>query len=155
MPGTGKSTVGVILAKRLGYDFLDTDLLMIRKAGKTLPELLAETSVASFLELENQVGTTLCCEKCVIATGGSMVLCETAMANLRNRATVIWLDTDLAEIERRVVDSDRGIAVEPGTTLAEVFWQRQPLYQKYADLHIVCADGTDNVVAQIRTELQI
>ncbi|NCB51626.1 MAG: shikimate kinase [Clostridia bacterium] len=154
MPGAGKSTVGVILAKRLGYSFIDTDLLIIKKMGKTLPEILSEVDVASFLEIEGQIGESVRCEKCVIATGGSMVFSGAAMNNLREGSVVIWLDTKVDELERRVsAAADRGIAAQPGTTIADIDAVRRPLYEKYADIHINCRDGTDNVVSQIREAL--
>jgi len=154
MPGTGKSTVGVILAKRLGYDFVDTDLLIIKKAGRTLPEILTEIGIEGFLEIENQVGGSLRCEKCVIATGGSMVLCEDAMKNLHGGNTVVWLDTGLEELERRIgAGSDRGIAAKPGETIADIYTVRRPLYEKYAGIQIECKGGTDDVVSQIKSAL--
>ncbi len=109
MPGTGKSTVGVILAKRLGYDFIDVDLLIIKKTGKTLPEIIADDGVGGFLAIENQVGESIRCHRCVIATGGSMVLNDRAMEHLGAENTVIWLDTDVAELEQRIENgTDRG-----------------------------------------------
>lgn len=154
MPGTGKSTVGVILAKRLGYNFIDTDLLIIEKMGKTLPELLAELDVPSFLKIEGIVGEDIQCEKCVIATGGSMVFSESAMRNLRANSIVIWLDTATEELDRRIsAAADRGIAAEPGATVADIEAKRRPLYEKYADIQIHCMNGTDNVVSQIREAL--
>jgi len=155
MPGTGKSTVGVILAKRLGYDFIDSDLLIIKRAGKTLPEILAESGVNGFLEIENIIGKSLRCEKSVVATGGSMVLCKDAMANLSDGNLVIWLDTEPRELERRIsVGADRGIAAEPGETIADIYTVRRPLYEKYSDIHIECKGGTDDVVSQIRDALE-
>lgn len=153
MPGAGKSTAGVILAKRLGYDFVDTDLLIIKKAGRTLPEILTEKGIEGFLEIENQVGLGLRCEKCVIATGGSMVLCGDAMKSL-SRNTVVWLDTKLEELERRIgAASERGIAAKPEETTADIYKARKPLYEKYADIRIECEGGTDEVVSQIQRAL--
>lgn len=154
MPGTGKSTVGVILAKRLGYDFIDTDLVIAKKAGKTLPEILADVGIDEFLKLEGNVGKNIRCEKTVIATGGSMALREEAMQNLCRDNVVIWLDTASEELERRINASpDRGIAAEHGTTVADINAARRPFYEKYADIHIKCLNGTDNVVSQIREAL--
>lgn len=156
MPGTGKSTVGVILAKRLGYDFIDADLLIIKEAKKTLPQIIADVGINGFLEIENQVGKNIRCDQCVIATGGSMVLNEDAMKNLCDNNIVIWLDTNVAELERRIASgTDRGIAVAPGTTVAEILTARKPLYEKYADIHIKCENGTDRVVSQIRDALHL
>ena len=150
MPGTGKSTAGVILAKQLGYEFVDTDLLLIKRAGKTLPEIMAECGVDGFLKLEGQVGESIRCEKSVIATGGSMVFSESAMKNLCKNNVVVWLDTELSVLEERLGSSaGRGIAAAPGTTVAEIFHVRKPLYEKYADIHIHCTGNTDHVVFQI------
>ena len=156
MPGTGKSTAGVILAKQLGYEYLDTDLLLIKRAGKTLPEIMAESGVDGFLELEGQVGESIHCEKCVIATGGSMVFSENAMKNLCNKNVVIWLDTDLSVLQERINGSaDRGIAAAPGATVAGIYDVRKPLYEKYADIHILCTGNTDHVVAQIKEAVRL
>ena len=155
MPGAGKSTVGVILAKRLGYEFVDSDLLIIREAGKTLPDILADVGVEGFLEIEGRGGERIRCKKTVIATGGSMVYCADAMENLREGGVVVWLDTEPDELALRISKSaDRGIAAEPGATVADIFAQRRPLYEKYADIHIECAKGTDRVVSQIRAALE-
>ena len=150
MPGTGKSTVGIILAKHMGYDFIDTDLLIIRGTGKTLPEILVDSGIEGFLEIENLVGASIECEKCVIATGGSIVLCNDAMENLRKESVIVWLDTELAELERRIAaSSSRGIAAKPGETVADIYKARRPFYEKYADIHIECAGNTDSVVSQV------
>lgn len=155
MPGTGKSTVGVILAKRLGYDFIDTDLLIIKRAGKTLPEILREAGIEGLLEIENLVGASLKCEKSVIATGGSMVLCKGAMENLKSRGLAVWLDTELSELERRIGADliSRGIAANPGETVADIYRARRPYYKKYADIHIRCSGNTDKVVSQVISAL--
>lgn len=156
MPGTGKSTVGVILAKRLGYDFIDADLLIIKKAGKTLAEIIANAGVECFLDIENEVGESIRCDHCVIATGGSMVLNEGAMKHLCAENTVVWLDTDVKELERRIENgTDRGIAVAPGTSIAQIYADRKQLYEKYANIHIQCENGTDRVVSQIRDRLDV
>jgi len=150
MPGTGKSTVGVILAKRLGYDFIDTDLLIIKKAGKTLPEILEDKGIGGFLEIENLVGAGLRCERSVIATGGSMALCKEAMENLKSRGITVWLDTELEALKRRLMSfSNRGIAAEPGQTVADIYEARRPFYEKYADIRIKCAGDTESVVGQV------
>jgi len=151
MPGAGKSTVGVILAKRLGCGFIDTDLLIIEYMGKTLPEILAEDDIASFIEIEGRIGERLQCSNCVIATGGSMVFSEAAMNHLRKNSIVIWLDTEVGELERRInAAADRGIAASKDTSITDLYNLRRPLYEKYADIRILCMDGTDNVVSQIR-----
>jgi shikimate kinase len=150
MPGTGKSTAGVVLAKHLGFEFVDTDLLLMKRAGKTLPEIMAESGIDGFLRLEGQVGESIHCEKCVIATGGSMVFSENAMANLRDQNVVIWLDTELGVLEDRLKNSaGRGIAATKGATVSGIYAMRKLLYEKYADIRIHCAGDTDHVVSQI------
>ena len=132
MPGTGKSTVGVVLAKRLGYDFLDSDLLLAREAGMTLPEILKTMGVDRFLELEGRVGAGIKCS-----------------------GTVIWLETRIYELERRISrNPDRGIAAGPDTSVADIYAARRPLYEKYADVRIKCRRGVDPVVSQILDALK-
>ena len=102
MPGTGKSTVGKALADRLGYDFVDTDDLIVQTTGKTLPEILRQDGLEAFYEIENKVGTDLNRTHTVIATGGSMVLYPEAMAHLKEGSTVIWLQTPFSQLEKRM-----------------------------------------------------
>lgn len=155
MPGTGKSTVGVLLAKRLGHAFVDTDLEIIRRTGKTLPELIEAVGVQGFLAMEGRVGASLDCRKCVVATGGSMVYSEAAMAALGRGGVIVWLDTPVPELERRIRRSpDRGIAAAPGVSVADIAAERQPLYARWADLRIRCAGETDDVAAQVERALQ-
>ena len=150
MPGTGKSTVGVLLAKRLGYRFIDTDLLIIERAGKTLPQILAEAGVKRFLTLEAEVGETLRCDKTVIATGGSMVFGQTAMKRLKEGGITVWLDTPLPILEKRILAAaDRGIAAEPGMSIAQIDSIRRPLYAQYADVCIPCEGDVESIVHSI------
>ena len=150
MPGTGKSTVGVLLAKRLGYRFVDTDLLIIERAGKTLPQILTETGVERFLTLEAEIGETLRCDKTVIATGGSMVFGQTAMKRLKENAITLWLDTPLPVLEKRILAAaDRGIAAEPGMSIAQIDSIRRPLYTQYADIRISCEGAVESIVNSI------
>ena len=154
MPGVGKSTVGRKLAKRLGFAWLDTDALIVQKYGKSLPTLLAEQGVDGFLALEGQIGTELRCVDSVIATGGSMVFSDAAMQNLKNSGTVVWLDTSLMELERRIrKNADRGIAARPSETLADIDAVRRPLYQKYVDIHIRTNGNIEGVVNRIIEKL--
>ena len=97
MPGSGKSTVGVLLAKALGYSFVDVDLIICKEAGKPLQEILDNEGLDFFLHLEGKIGAELDCDKTVIATGGSMVLSENAMENLRKNGKVVFIDVDLDE----------------------------------------------------------
>ena len=142
MPGSGKSTAGVLLAKALGYLFEDVDLLISRKAGKTLQAILDEDGLDAFLKLEEQLGSTLSAERTVIATGGSMVLSIAAMEHLKQIGTVAFIDVPLGEIERRVTNiKTRGIAFHPHETLRDVYRDRQPLYEKYADITVRVEKG--------------
>ena len=137
MPGSGKSTVGVLLAKALGYSFIDTDLIISRKAGKPLQKILDNDGLDRFLELEEEVGSTLECEYTVVATGGSMVLSEKAMEHLKSLGTVVFINVAYDEIKRRVTNiTTRGIAFHKDETLKNVYDQRTPLYRRYSDITV-------------------
>lgn len=143
MPGAGKSTVGVVLAKRLRLDFCDTDLLIQHHTGRRLPQLIDELGIDGFLALEDRIIAGLDQSGHVIATGGSAVFGTTGMARLGELGRIVHLRLPLDEIERRVGDlTDRGVAMRPGQTLAQLFAEREPLYERYADLAIDC-DGLD------------
>lgn len=138
MPGCGKSTAGVLLAKTLGYSFLDTDLLLQQKAGKKLYEIIRDDGMEAFLQLENETVASLeDSDKTVIATGGSVVLGEAAMARLKSLGKIVYLQLPLAQIEHRVSNiKTRGIAMKPGEGLADVYAHRVPLYEQYADVTV-------------------
>lgn len=145
MPGSGKSTVGVLLAKALGYLFEDVDLLISRRAGKPLQRILDEDGLERFLRLEEAVGSTLQADHTVIATGGSMVLSEKAMAHLKSMGEVVFISVPFAEIERRVTNiKTRGIVFHPDETLADVYRERLPLYERYAD-RTLCVGAGDTI----------
>ena len=142
MPGSGKSTVGVLLAKALGYDFVDVDLVIQRREGALLQEILDARGVEAFLDAEEQAVLSLDCDRCVIAPGGSAVCRESAARRLKALGTVIYLQVPLEELSSRIQNlSTRGIAMEPGQTLSDVLASRAPLYDKYADLVIDCGGG--------------
>ncbi|MDX9889182.1 MAG: shikimate kinase [Anaerovoracaceae bacterium] len=133
MPGCGKSTVGVVLAKAMGYQFIDCDLLIQKHEGKILSELIAANGVAGFHEIENRVISTIEADENVIATGGSAIYGKDAMAHLREIGWVVYLKLPYEEIEERLGDlHQRGITIEPGETLRDLYNQRVPLYEKYA-----------------------
>lgn len=142
MPGCGKSTAGVLLAKTLGYSFLDTDLLLQQKAGKKLYEMIRDDGMEAFLQLENKTVASLGdLDKTVIATGGSVVLGEAAMARLKSLGKIVYLQLPLAQIEHRVSNiKTRGIAMGPGEGLADVYEHRVPLYERYADVTVSAQD---------------
>ena len=135
MPGSGKSTIGVLLAKAINYQFIDGDLLIQRQEKKTLVDIINEKGIDAFLAIENQVLREINTEASVIATGGSAVYYPKAMEHLK------YLDVSCEEIIRRVNNiSTRGIAMKPGKTLADLYEERKPYYEKYAQLTIPC-DG--------------
>lgn len=141
MPGCGKSTVGVILAKTLGMSFVDTDLLICAQEENTLQNIIEEKGLNYFSEVECGIGAGLSAKNTVIATGGSMVLYEKAMTHLKEIATVVYIDVNLDELKKRLVNiKTRGITFEKGETLEDIFNIRTPLYKKYADITIKADD---------------
>ena len=140
MPGCGKSTLGVLLAKTLLKGFVDTDLIIQEKEGKELYKIIAEKGKDAFAQIENKIVSEVKFQNCVVATGGSVVFGEDAMKNLKSQGTVVYLRLPLHEIERRVRNiKTRGIVMAPGMTLANVFEERAPLYEKYADITVHCS----------------
>jgi len=142
MPGAGKSTVGVILAKALGMRFTDTDLVLQERAGRLLQEIIDAEGPAAFKRSEEDTILTLDLHHAVVATGGSVVFSEPSMAYLKARGTVVYLKVPFGEMVRRISNiTTRGIVLEPGQDLAGMFEERAPLYEHYADLTI---DGSGN-----------
>jgi len=141
MPGAGKSTVGVVLAKRLGYDFLDTDVLIQARQGRRLQAIIDGEGLAAFRQIEEAALLSLANQSTVIATGGSAVYSDRGMAALRRGGVIVFLDLPLAELERRVRDMDsRGMVIDPGETFADLYVRRRPLYRRWAEITIA-ADG--------------
>lgn len=135
MPGVGKSTVGVVLAKVLGYRFLDSDLEIQEQTGKLLHELIREHGSDGFLEIENKVNAALDVKHTVIATGGSVVYGEEAMRHLQEISTVVYLRLPYEDLELRLGDlHERGVVLKAGQTLQDLLEIRTPLYEKYADV---------------------
>jgi len=151
MPGAGKSTVGVILAKVLGYDFVDVDILIAKRQGMPLQDIINKKGVETFLKIEEQEALQLNAEKTIIATGGSMVLSDPAMAHLKQNGTCIYLDIPLDVLENRLLNmKTRGIAATPGTTLEDIYNTRRAYYERNADHTIHCGTlSTEEVVAEI------
>lgn len=139
MPGAGKSTVGVVLAKKLGYAFVDADLVIQSRAGKLLHEIIEERGVEGFWMLEETVGESIEARRTVIATGGSAVYGENAMAHYRQIGTVVYLSLPLTEIRERLGDlTERGVTLKEGQDLDSLYAERQPLYERYADVTVEC-----------------
>lgn len=137
MPGVGKSTIGVILAKVLGYEFLDSDLLIQKEENALLREIIEKEGLDGFLEIENRVNASIETTKGVIATGGSVVYCQEAMEHLKEIGTVIYLKLDYSILQRRLGNlKGRGVVLREGQTLKGLYNERTPLYEKYADIVI-------------------
>lgn len=141
MPASGKSTVGVILAKRLGYDFVDTDLLIQKQEGRLLKDIIAEKGTEGFLEIEDRVNAGVQAEHTVISPGGSVVYCENAMRHFKEIGTVVYLQTSYETISKRIGNpKKRGVVLKDGQTLKDLFEERRVLFEKYADV-IISEDG--------------
>ena len=141
MPASGKSTVGVVLAKVLGYRFLDSDLEIQQQEGKRLPELIEEFGTEGFLDIEGRVNASIEADHCVIATGGSVVYRENAMQHLKEIGTVVYLKLTCEQLKERLGDLRcRGVALHDGQNLEGLYKERIPLYEKYADIVV---DETD------------
>ena len=139
MPGAGKSTVGVVLAKKLGYAFLDADLVIQSREGKLLHEIISERGVEGFWKVEEAVGESIEAHKTVIATGGSAVYGPKAMEHYKKIGTVIYLSLPLKGIRERLGDLDeRGVTLREGQDLDGLYAERLPLYEKYADITVAC-----------------
>lgn len=139
MPGAGKSTIGVVLAKRLGFDFLDTDVLIQARQGRRLQEIINSDGLAAFRQIEEVALLSLACKRTVIATGGSAIYSEAGMTALKAHGTIVFLDLPLDELSRRVQDMDtRGMVIDPGETFAGLFARRHPLYHRWADITVAC-----------------
>ena len=139
MPGVRKSTVGVVLAKRLGYSFVDADLVIQSWEGKLLHEIIEERGVEGFWMLEEAVGESMDVRRTVIATGGSAVYGENAMAHYKQIGTVVYLSLPLEGIRERLGDlTERGVTLRDGQDLDGLYVERQPLYERYADVTVDC-----------------
>lgn len=137
MPAVGKSTIGVVAAKRTGRRFVDTDLLIQEQEGKLLHEIIAEAGEDGFLEIENQVNQNLNVENSIIAPGGSVVYCEDAMRHYKEIGTVIYLKVSYETIKKRIRNpKKRGVVLREGQSLRDLYDERVRLFEKYADITI-------------------
>ena len=155
MPGVGKSTVGVILAKIMGLRFIDSDLSIQEREGRLLKDIIAEDGVDRFIEIEGEVLSTLNAERSVIATGGSAVYSAGAMETLKESATIVYLKLSLDSLKNRLSDiKGRGVVLRDGQTLDDLYKERVPLYEKFADI-TVTEDGLtpEETVEAIVTQL--
>ncbi|WP_373215770.1 shikimate kinase [Ruminococcus sp. 5_1_39BFAA] len=143
MPGAGKSTLGVVLAKILGYEFLDSDLLIQKTEKRRLYQIINEEGPEGFKAIENRVNASIETESTVIATGGSVVYCSEAMEHLKSIGKVVYLKISLESLTRRLGNlKKRGVLLKEGQTLKDLYEERVPLYEKYADI-VVDEEGKD------------
>lgn len=141
MPGAGKSTVGVILAKVLGYNFVDSYIVIQQKEGRILSQIIREEGTEGFINIENRIHTEMEVANSVIATGGSVVYGQEAMEHLKEIGTVIYLKLSYRTISHRLHDiKNRGVVLKAGQTLKDLYEERTLLYEKYADA-VVKEDG--------------
>ncbi|MCP1101040.1 shikimate kinase [Aequitasia blattaphilus] len=137
MPASGKSTIGVVAAKRMGYQFIDTDLLIQQQEKRLLKEIIEQEGIEGFLKIENQVNGDLDVEQAVISPGGSVIYCEEAMKHFKEIGVVVYLDVDYKEIEKRISDAaGRGVVLKEGQTLKDLYEERLPFFEKYADVTV-------------------
>lgn len=154
MPGVGKSTIGVILAKQLGYQFVDADLVIQQEESRLLREIIADEGIEGFLAVENRVNASIEAERSVISTGGSVVYGKEAMKHLGEIGTIVYLKLPYDLLEKRLSNlQDRGVVLRDGQTLYDLYEERTPLYEKYADLVVdetgLDIEGTREVLEQM------
>lgn len=141
MPAVGKSTVGVVVAKRLGKRFVDVDLVIQEQEKKLLREIIADVGEDGFLKVENRVNAGIEAENSVISPGGSVVYCEKAMRHYKEIGTIVYLKASYQTIKRRIRNpKKRGVVLREGQTLRDLYNERVPYFEKYADI-TVCEDG--------------
>ena len=157
MPGSGKSTLGGVLARKLGYGYLDTDSFISQREKSTLQGIIDKNGLDYFLNIEKSVGSEIICDRVVIATGGSMIMSDEAMNHLKKLGTVIYINVPIKELKRRLGNfSDRGIAMKSGETLEDILKLRAPLYYKYADIEIKFKEGNsleqtaDDIIKELK-----
>ncbi len=156
MPGVGKSTIGVILAKILGYQFIDSDLIIQKRCDKLLKEIIEEKGVDGFIEIENGVNCSLNEKNTIIATGGSAVYGKEAMKHFSENAIIIYLEIGLIPLTRRLGDlQNRGVVLHEGQNLKDIYNERVPLYNKYADIIVNEDDcSIEKTITKIERKLQ-
>ena len=141
MPASGKTTIGTELSEKIGYGYVDSDSVIAAREGKRLHEIIAENGREAFLDIEAKVNSELCADRCVIATGGSVIYRDYAMKKLKELGKVVYLKLSYETIENRLGDlTARGVALKDGFTLRDLYEERTPLYEKYADT-VVELDG--------------
>ena len=152
MPGSGKTTIGTEVSEKIGYGYIDSDSVIVAREGKRLSEIIEEVGREAFLDIEAKVNSELCADRCVIATGGSVIYRDFAMQKLKEMGTIVYLKLPYEVIEKRLGDlKKRGVALKEGFTLRDLYEERVPLYEKYADVTVelfgdTIAKSVDEVV---------
>ena len=157
MPAVGKSTIGVLLAKAVSRDFIDTDVYIQAREGRSLQEIIDRQGLEEFCRIEERHVRSLSCRGQVVATGGSVVYSAAAMNHLRTCGAVVHLTLDLLSIKKRLTNLDsRGLVMAPGKTIDFLYRERMPLYRKYADFTVNCRGKThEEIVAEIIKKVKI
>lgn len=156
MPASGKSTVGVLLAKTLGVGFVDTDLLIQQREKRLLQEIIDSDGIERFLDIERDAVLAMDCENSVIATGGSVVFRDASMQKLKQNGTVVFLDVSLSTVQARLNNiTTRGVAATKGKSIGDIFRERLPYYRKYADISLKLDGGSsEEAVGKIISALK-
>ena len=137
MPGSGKTTIGTELSEKIGYGYIDSDSVIVAREGMRLPQIIETKGREGFLDIEAKVNSELCADRCVIATGGSVIYRASAMEKLKTLGTIVYLKLSYETIASRLGDlKERGVALKEGFTLKDLYEERTPLYEKYADIAV-------------------
>lgn len=157
MPGAGKSTIGVVLAKIIGYHFLDSDLVIQERENRLLHEIISQEGTEGFLKIENDVNASLNAERSIIATGGSVVYGKEAMEHLKEIGEIVYLKTDYPTIKNRLGNLEkRGVALKTGQTLKDLYDERTKLYEAYADITVDEKGlGTEETIGEVLRGLNL
>jgi shikimate kinase len=146
MPASGKSTVGVLLAKRLGFSFVDVDIVIQEKEKRLLKEIIAQEGIDGFMAVENRINASLDADHSVIAPGGSVIYGKEAMEHLREISTIVYLKLSYEDVKKRLGNLvDRGVVLKDGMTLLDLYNERVPYYERYADITV---DETGQTVGE-------
>lgn len=152
MPASGKSTIGVLLAKRLGYSFVDVDIVIQEKEKRLLKEIIAQEGTDGFMAVENRINAELDVDHSVIAPGGSVIYGKEAMEHLKEISTVVYLKLNYEDLKQRLGNLvDRGVVLKDGMTLLDLYEERVPYYEKYADITV---DETGKTAGETVDELR-
>lgn len=137
MPSCGKTTIGTELSKKIGYGYIDSDSVIVAREGMRLPQIIEAKGREGFLDIEAKVNSELCANRCVIATGGSVIYRDYAMQKLRKLGKVVYLELTYETVENRIGNlKERGVAIKEGFTLRDLYEERKALYERYADISV-------------------